>query len=178
MGASGLRRFELLAQWPRIGRFPPADGSWPGDFPVVPDGAPPEFPNLAADLELWRAEFEPRFRLLDHRAEVFQNRFRRGHVELLLGGLLATAMGAVQAANGGHLPALAAAQAVLTGLLAGLAVMVRSRRDRNGYLDCRLRAERMKSEFFLFLARAGDYAGDDPAGLLRARVDDIELEVP
>ena len=50
------------------------------------------------------------------------------------------------------------AQAVLTGVLAGLTVLIRSRRAQQGYLSARLKAERIKSEFFVFLARSGDYA--------------------
>jgi hypothetical protein len=69
---------------------------------------------------------------------------------------------------------LAASQAVLTGLLAGLTVLIRSRRAQRGYLSARLRAEQIKSEFFLFLARAGDYAEGDRVIRLEQQVDNIE----
>jgi len=60
------------------------------------------------------------------------------------------------------------------GLLAGLTVLIRSRRAQRGYLSARLRAEQIKSEFFLFLARAGDYAEGDRIARLEREVDDIE----
>jgi hypothetical protein len=69
---------------------------------------------------------------------------------------------------------LAVAQAVLAGVLAGLTVLVRSRRAQQGYLTDRLKAEQIKSEFFLFLARVGNYAADDPVTRLQQQVDDIE----
>jgi hypothetical protein len=69
---------------------------------------------------------------------------------------------------------IAVAQAVLAGALAGLTVLVRSRRAQQGYLTARLKAERIRSEFFLFLARAGDYAGPEPQVTLRQQVEAIE----
>ena len=147
---------------------------WPDDWAVVRSEQLSQYPTLAEDLTLWVEQLEPRFRRLDHGARVLQNQFWRQHVGLILGGLMATALGTIQAANGGGVEWLAAAQAVLTGLLAGLTVLVRSRRAQHGYLDARLKAERMKSEFYLFLARAGAYAGNDRVETLRAQIDDVE----
>ena len=129
---------------------------------------------LAADLALWCEQLEPRFRRLDHRAQILQNQFWRQRVLLIAGGLVATSLATVQAAMGGGIVILAVLQAVLTGLLAGLTVLIRSRRAQHGYLSARLKAERIKSEFFLFLARAGDYADGDRLTRLQREVDDIE----
>jgi len=129
-----------------------------------------EYPALADDLEVWLDHVEPRFRKLDHQARILQNQFRRQHLALILGGLVATSLGAVQAALGGGVEGLAVTQAVLTGVLAGLTVLIRSRRVQHGYFTTRLRAERIKSEFFLFLGRVGSYAADDPADDLVARL--------
>jgi hypothetical protein len=59
-------------------------------------------------------------------------------------------------------------------LLVGLTVLIRARHAQQGYLTCRLKAERIKSEFFLFLARVGDYSDGDPRARLLQRVGDIE----
>jgi hypothetical protein len=123
---------------------------------------------------VWTTQLEPRFRKLDHRAQNLQNQFWRQRVILIAGGLLATSLATIQAALGGGNVYLAASQAVLTGLLAGLTVLIRSRRAQQGYLSARLRAEQIKSEFFLFLARAGNYAEGDPATRLEQEVDNIE----
>jgi hypothetical protein len=164
----------LLARFPRLFWRPSEDGPWDDDWPVVQPESLERYPLLAADLTVWREQLEPRFRRLDHRAQILQNQFWRQRVALIAGGLVATALAAVQAAMGGGNVVLAVLQAVLTGLLAGLTVLIRSRRAQHGYLSARLRAERIKSEFFLFLAGAGDYAHADRRIRLQREVDDIE----
>lgn len=178
---SGFRDYlpALIVRFPRLIWLRRADVPWPGlDWTVVrPAGADKqaeEYPALADDLAVWDGELESRFRKLDHQAQIMQNQFWRQNIMLILGGLIATTLGAVQAANGGGLVALAIAQAVLTGLLVGLTVLIRARRAQQGYLTCRLKAERIKSEFFLFLARVGDYSDGNPKARLLQRVGNIE----
>jgi hypothetical protein len=168
------RRPALLARFPRLFWRSSVDDQWPDDWPVVSPEHLEEYPALSADLALWREQLESRFRKLDHRAQILQNQFWRQHVALIIGGLVATSLGAIQAALGAGVVGLAVAQAVLTGLLAGLTVVIRSRRAQQGYLEARLRAERLKSEFFLFLGRVGDYAAGDPVARLQRQADDIE----
>ena len=168
--------------WPALlKRFPSfrrrsEDGQWPGDWPVVPQAALKDYQTLADDLSVWRDQLESRFRKLDHRAQILQNQFWRQRVLLIAGGLVATSLATAQAAVGGGNVYLAVFQAVLTGLLAGLTVLIRSRRAQHGYLTARLKAERIKSEFFLFLAMADPYKGDGRTTRLLQLVDDIEAE--
>lgn len=164
----------LLARFPKLFWLHSEDEGWKDDAPVVRVQQLEKYPALAGDLEVWLKQVEPRFRKLDHRARILQNQFWRQHLALIIGGLVATSLGAIQAAMGGGVEALAVAQAVLTGVLAGLTVLIRSRRAQHGYLTARLRAERIKSEFFLFLARVGNYATGDPATRLVQQVGDIE----
>jgi hypothetical protein len=171
---SRIWRPALLARFPRFFWRPSVDAEWVDDWPVVRRQQLAEYPALAEDLAVWLEQLEPRFRRLDHRAQILQNQFWRENLTLIVGGLVATSLGAVQAAVGGGVVGLAGAQAVLTGVLAGLTVLIRSRRAQQGYLTVRLKAERIKSEFFVFLARAGDYAGENPQTRLLQQVDDIE----
>lgn len=164
----------LLKRFPRLFWRPSEDKPWGDDWPVVSPGSLTKYQTLAADLTVWTEQLEPRFRRLDHRAQILQNQFWRQRVALILGGLVATSLATVQAAMGGGVLLLAVFQAVLTGLLAGLTVLVRSRRAQQGYLSARLKAERIKSEFFLFLARADGYAQGDPVASLLQEVDNIE----
>jgi Protein of unknown function (DUF4231) len=164
----------LIARLPRLFWRPAEDETWDNDWPVISPQTLEDYPWLRTDLAVWPDQFERRFRQLDHRAQILQNRFWRQRVLLIGGGLLATSLATVQAARGGGHVWLAVIQAVLTGLLAGLAVLLRSRRAQYGYLSARLKAERIKSEFYLFLARAGDYAHDDRVARLGQAVDDIE----
>jgi hypothetical protein len=178
---SGLRDHlpALIARFPVLFWRRSADSQWPGDWPVVTPGEPgelaTEYPVLAPDLTFWSEKLESRFRRLDHEARIQQNQFWLQNVALIIGGLAATALGTVQGALGGHVAAVAIAQAVITGVLTGLTVMIRSRRAQQGYFTTRLKAEQVKSEFFLFLARAGDYSGRDRREILLDRVEAIEL---
>jgi Protein of unknown function (DUF4231) len=164
----------LIARFPKPFWWRPDPAKpWPDDWLVLPQDAAERYPQLESDFQLWRDELEQPFRRLDHDAQLLQQQFWRQQVTLILGGLLATVLGAVQAANGGGNRGVAAAQAALTGLLTGLTALVRGRRAQQGYLTARLKAERIKSEFFLFLARVGAYAGADRNQRLRQQVEDI-----
>ena len=171
-----IRPPALLARLPKLYWRPSAD--WPvvPAVPAVPPGQPDkwEYRALRADLKVWTDTYEARFRKLDHEAQKLQNQFWRQNLALIIGGLVVTTLGAVQAARGGGNVGLAIAAAVLTGLLAGLTVLIRSRRAQQGYLTARLKAEQIKSEYFLFLGRVGDYATGDPVARLKQQVDDIE----
>lgn len=140
---------------------------------MIPAGADDEFPRLADDFRLWRTELERPFRRLDHEAQLLQHAFWRQNLALILGGFVATVLGALQSASGGGHPALGVVQALLTALLAGLTALVHVRRPLRGYLTARLKAERIKSEFFLFLGRVEEYAGAEREARLRRRVVDI-----
>jgi hypothetical protein len=164
----------LIARFPRLFWRPAEDEAWDSDRPLMPPQGRDDYPSLSQDLMVWPERLEHRFRRYDHRAQLLQNRFWRQRVLLIIGGLLATSLATVQAAWGGGHVWLAVIQTVLTGLLAGLAVLLRSRRAQYGYLSARLKAERIKSEFYLFLARSGDYAHDDRVARLSLAVDDIE----
>ena len=167
-------------KWPAlVARFPKPfwwrpdpDEPWDGDW-VLPEDADQLYPQLVLDFQIWRDRFERTFRRLDHDAQLLQQQFWRQQVTLIAGGLLATALGAFQAANGGGNRGVAAALAVVAGLLTGLTALVRARRAQQGYLTARLKAERIKSEYFLFLARAGGYEGSGREGRLRQQVEGI-----
>jgi hypothetical protein len=88
--------------------------------------------------------------------------------------LMTLPSGATSSGSGGGVVGLAVAQAVLAGALAGLTVLIRSRRAQNGYFTARLKAEQIKSEYFMFLGRAGSYAGPGRRAALLRQVDDIE----
>jgi hypothetical protein len=164
----------LVRRFPKPFWRPRIDQDWDNDWIVLGEEDRDEYPQLADDLAVWRDLLQFRFRRLDHTAQVLQNQFWRQNVALIIGGLVATSLGAVQAALGGGVVGLAVAQAVLTGALAGLIVLIRSRRAQQGYLTARLKAEQIKSEYFMFLGRAGHYAGPDRRAALLQQVDDIE----
>jgi hypothetical protein len=115
------------------------------------------------------------FTRLDEAAGRAQNAFRLERLTLIFGGAAATSLGAVQASVGGGVAALALIQAVLAGGLSVVAFRARARRSQQTYLTSRLKAERLRGEYFLFLMRRGPYADEDGrADALAARVDEIE----
>ena len=167
--ARGGQRPALLTRFPGLLRNKAKEPT-----PVVSADHLSEYPTLADDLSLWLEQHEERFRRLDDRATLLQNQFWRQHLALIVGGLLATSLGAIQAAMGGGVLAVAVIQAVITGVLAGVTALVRSRRAQQGYLASRLKAERIKSEFFLFAGRAGNYSGPGREARLQHQLQDIE----
>jgi hypothetical protein len=168
------RRPALLARFPRLFWRPDVDHEWPDDPKVVKRKHLVRYGELRGDLGVWVDDVEPRWRRLDHRARILQNQFWRQHLALIFGGLVATILGAIQAAVGGGVVALAVAQAVLAGVLAGLTVLIRSRRVQQRFLTARLSAERVKSEYFLYLGRVGEYDEPDREFRLGQQVSDIE----
>lgn len=167
---TGIQLPALLARFPKPFWWrPDADKDWP----VLPKDADELYPQLVPDFQIWRERLERPFGRLDHDAQLLQQQFWRQQVTLIAGGLLATVLGAFQAANGGGNRGVAAVLAVLAGLLTGLTALVRARRAQQGYLTARLKAERIKSEYFLFLAKAGAYEGAGREERLRQQVEDI-----
>lgn len=163
-----MRRVALFKRFPSI-RWRPKT-----DWPLVGSDHWPEYPELADDLGILERELVPTFRKLDREALRLQNSFRRQHLTLILGGGLATILGALQAALGGGVAWAGTLEAVLGGTLAGVAVYVRGRRTQQAFLTTRLKAEQLRSEFFLFMACVGGYA--DPVARLRFlhhRISDI-----
>lgn len=166
----------LIARFLRLFRLPPLEEerTRAAGWPLVKQEQLAEYPALANDLAIWIEMIQPRFRQLDRRARILQGGFLRLNVVLILGGLAATCIGAVQAALGGRVVGLAIVQAILTGGLAGLAIVMRSLLNRKKFLSARRETELLKSEFLLFLGRTRDYNRPDAMRVLRQRVDDIE----
>lgn len=145
--------------------------------PIVGAAERADYPELEADLGVLDAVLVPAYYRLDGEALEAQNRFRLTQLLLILGGATATILGIIQAAIGGGNVALGIVEAVLAGLLAPLAVATRSGKAHRHFLTSRLRAERLRSEYFVFLTGAAGYAGlsdERRQALLRKTVTDIE----
>jgi Protein of unknown function (DUF4231) len=138
-------------------------------------------PNLVPDFEILDRELLPDFFRLDEAALRAQNTFRLGQLFVIVGGAAATALGALQAALGGGVLPLGIAGALVAGALAGALTYVRGRETQDEYLTARLQAERLRTEYFLFLGRVPPYETadhDDRLGRLREQVAAITSEDP
>ena len=149
----------LVTSLPRLRWRPPPRG------PLVPPDARAAAPALADDLELLDRELLPDFHEFDEAALRAQNTFRLGQVTVIVGGAVATALGAVQSALGAGVAEIGIAEALVAGALAGAVAYVRGREAQREYFTNRLRAERLRSEYFLFLARTPPY--DTPSAAVR-----------
>lgn len=145
------------------------------DEEIVPHEVQSEYPALAMDFTLLEHELLPDFRTLDNDALQTQNQFRLLELIVIVGGILATTLGAIQTARVHDVwPGIV--EAVLSALLAGVAVIVRELEPQVKYFTKRLQAELLRSEYFLFLGRITPYA-DDPDRLqpLKRRVAGIVI---
>jgi Protein of unknown function (DUF4231) len=160
----------LLKTFPRP-RFQPRPR-----YPLVSPKDRDAAPELAGDLEILDRELLPDFYELDEEALRAQNTFRLGQVVVILGGAAATALGAAHAALGGGIVEIAIAEALVSGALTGAVAYVRGRQAQQEYFTTRLKAERLRSEFFLFLGRLEPYRGADRVARLRERVAQVATE--
>jgi hypothetical protein len=144
----------------------------PSSWPLFGEGTAASYPELATDLRVLETELVGEFTRLDVAALRSQHAFRLAQVVLILGGLLATLLGTLQAAL--HRSAWAGiAEGVVVALLAAVFQLTSQLSLKQEYLEQRLRAERLRAEAYFYLARAGlygDLAADAAAALLRRHV--------
>jgi hypothetical protein len=167
-------RRTLSAALPRI-RWRPGERQ-----PLVPQSAREASPALAEDFEVLDRELLPTFYELDEAALRAQNAFRRTQLFIIFGGLAAASLGAAQAALGGGVTSIGVAEALVAGALATTTTYARGRRTQAEYFTARLKAERLRGEYFLFLGRIDPYDDDaadaDRVHILREQVAAIEAE--
>ncbi len=158
-------------------RFPVPWRRLPPDYPLVSSVLRADLPLLEDELAYLDREIVPRFRAIDHAAVRAQQSFRLAGVALILGGALATSLGAAQTAVGGGSLGIGITEAVVAAAVAGTTVYARGRRFQQTYLSKRVAAERMKSQYYLYVTRAGIYGVEEESermNRLRGALDKIE----
>lgn len=152
----------LFARWPSL-RSPRTSP------PVISAEAREAYPALAADLAVLEEEVSPDFHKSDLAALDFQNRYRRQQVTILLGSVVVSGLGAVQALLADQRwPGLLLA--LLGFALAGTSRATHELGAQRVYLRERAKAERLRAVYFRFLSRTGRYAGEDRIVALRRAV--------
>jgi hypothetical protein len=154
-----LRRLPSL-RW----RPPPEE-----DQDILPRGAKTSYPNLIPDLAFLDQALMPDFRRLDRDALRCQNNFYLAQLTLIVGGALATILGAVQAGLGGNL-ALGLLETAVAAVIGLGALRTGAQTAQQGYFGNRLRAERLRSEYFLYLAGVPPYADEKRQQTLKRTV--------
>jgi hypothetical protein len=135
-----------------------------------------QFPDLKSDFAILERDLMPVFRKLDNEALRAQNLLRMQQVILIAGGVIATTLGAIQAAQAKEVwPGVA--EAMVAGFLTSVSFIAREFNEHKKYFSNRLKAEALRGEYFLFLGRIGNYADDaERARNLIRRVTAIESE--
>lgn len=155
----------LLRRFPRI--RPPVSR------PVLDPSAKIEFPEFDEDYAVLEEVLDPPFTEYDTAALRDQHRYRRQNVIVLLGAALLTGLGGLQAVfPGQRWPTVVLA---FLGLILVLSsAFAKESESLQGYLQARVRAERVRSLYFLYLSRTGRYAEDNRRTALRQAVRAIE----
>lgn len=165
-----LRRLALFRRLPKLHPLPSEAQE------LIPVKERSNYPTFALDFETLQQEVIPGFRELDNEALKCQNWYRWMYVILILGGALATTLAILQIAFPG-IGAFGVAGAVVATILGAVTATLRGYNFHKRYLDARLAAERLRSEYFLFLGRIKQYASDqDRVQKLKLRVLEIMKE--
>ena len=156
-------------------RFPSLVYRGGKDQPIVDPEARSGLNALAPDFAVLDELLEPTFQRLDAAALRAQNSYRLLRVVLIFGAAIATVLGSWQAASAGRdWPGLA--EGLVGAALAGVTALLQARGFHRRYLATRLGAERLRSEYFLFLARTGGYEGDPAAARRRLEEQVVRIE--
>lgn len=118
-----------------------------------------QYPAFTKDFETLESELMPFFRELDNQALSRQNRYRWMYVILIFGGATVTILGIAQLAFI-SVSWIGITEAAVAGLLVLATTGLQRFKDHERYLNARLAAERLRSEYFLFLGRCGRYANE------------------
>jgi len=132
-----------------------------------------KYSAFAQDFAVLDKELVPSFREFDSEAQRRQNWYRWMYVILIFGGSLTTILIIVQIAFLG-IPGFDIAGTIVAAVLGFATALSRSFNHHGRYLNARLAAEQLRSEYFLFLGYLDKYGENhDRLRKLRERVFEI-----
>lgn len=144
---------------------------------IIPAEEQNNYPDFASDFRTLQNVLLPAFRELDDEALRSQNLYRWIYIILILGGALVTIVAIVQIAllNYSWIAFIGTAIAILMAAATGF---LQSFKYQERYFNARLGAERLRSEYFLFLSYSDLYANNlDRVQKLEQRIIEIRREV-
>jgi hypothetical protein len=164
------RRPALLRRLPRLFGTPPSR-------PIVEPEDRRYYEDLEPDLTFLDEQLVPSFERYDKAALRAQNRFRRQQLALILGGALTTILGSLHASLGKGSRWIVLAEAIVAGFLFVAVLVAQRNHEQQKYLESRLRAERLRAEYFRFVVRAGAYADESRRkGALEQRIGELTAD--
>lgn len=129
------------------------------------------YPTLARDLSFLNDHLLDAYRSCDTETLRLQRSFYAANLAVIAGSLVATVLGVIQAADIPGRFWYGLVETVLAAALGGGILLSAARGAQRGYYTTRLKAERLRAEYFLFLARHEPYAKDATRDrLLKERV--------
>jgi Protein of unknown function (DUF4231) len=133
------------------------------------------YPAFADDFKTLDDVLTPIFRDFDHEALRSQNTYRGMYVILILGGAFVTIVGIVQIAfiDTAWIGIVGSVVALVVGVVTSLSSRLNYQKR---YLNARLTAERLRSEYFLFLGRFDHYDDQNRVQKLKQSVYDLKAE--
>jgi hypothetical protein len=141
--------------------------------PVIPDEKRKEYPALAPDFAVLDEVVADAFHKSDLAALRHQNRYRNQQLLVLVGSVVTSGLGGLQALlSDQRWPGI-----LLAALGATLAISSRATSElgaQKAYLAERVKAERLRALHFRYLSRTRAYVGADRVGNLRLAVIDVE----
>lgn len=154
------RRPAILAYFPRFRwRDPPAPADLAAYDPVLYQPFPAEMEAVCAgDIALLRRYLIPHYVAENTEALRAQNEYRRDQVVLIIGGVVATGLAALP--GEARWAGWSVVAAIWTAFLATWAARSRDLSAQSRWRTSRLKAEVLRGEYFLFLARARPYDDD------------------
>jgi hypothetical protein len=161
-----MKRPAVLVRFPRL-RSPRHS------HPLLAADVGARYPALAADVAVVERVVQPPFAEADGKALAHQNRHRQFQSALILGSALLSGFGGLQALfPEQRWPGVVLA--VLGLVLASVGQLTAQLDPLKQFLDERIKAERLRSAAFRFLARVGRYSGADRADRLGHAVEQIQ----
>ena len=146
-----------------------------GDEHIIPLVERSMYPTFDADFKTLDKELMPFFRQFDEEAIISQYRYRRIYVIIIFGSALTAILAIIQIALI-NTSGLDVTEGVLAALLAGASAFLGKFSPHDRYMNARLAAERLRSEYFLFLGHLDRYANDhDRVRNLIMRVAEIKI---
>jgi hypothetical protein len=140
--------------------------------PVVSSQLRSRYPALTADFQVLDEVVAKPFEQSDRDALRNERAHRAAQLLIIVGSALVSVLGAFEAAFAEQ-RWWGIAVAVAGVLVAGVSRFGRERDSLAEFLRARIQAERLRGEYFWFLARIAPYDGDDRVRALRHAVADI-----
>ena len=128
-----------------------------------------KYPSLAADFQILEEHLLKAYYQYDEQAIRWQNAYWWTYVIVIVGGACATIFGILQIAV--EVDGFGIAGAIVAAFLGCTTIALNSFRYQERYMNSRLAAEELRSEYFLFLGGLGHYeTSHDRTETLKKRV--------